>query len=405
MLSGPFDILGLLEQAKQAVFSNLPEYGGGLAVFAAAVVIVRLGIKALAGRSSSGVKNVRAPDVSEPPADAPVPDSDSSGRDGADSAQKEEEKQKEIEQDIEREKLKELFELFDEGKDRPEELEKTAEDKELEELGLDRQELKGLKEQYKELVNEITALLEQGLTASQTAKSLVSRTAEQISVMELRPLIEAMGCFLKQNKDVEKGAVVIGYDPALERKAALNALKHGGYEEAVEFLERRAASAESRAGTSRREDIRGKAMDEAAGLYRAAAVLSRPADLEKSFEFLKKSKECAPAHPLTEALMARAYYETGKTKKAEELFSAAIEHGERNDYAVQYAAKMVPQIRTERTMQHASRIRENYEKRLEDVEGRQLTARNMMEIQKQKRPVSRLVLEEMRERSAERVNA
>lgn len=407
MLSGPFDILGLFEQAKEAVFSNLPEYGGGLAVFAVAAVVVRLGVKALIGSSSSGTKNSRAPDTPEPPSDAPVSDSDSSGRESADSAEKEkeEEKQKQTERDIEREKLKELFELFDEGKDMPEELEKTGEDKELEALGLDRQELKGLKEQYKELVNEITSLLEQGLTASQTAKSLISRTTEQISVMELRPLIEALGCFLKQNKEVEKSTAVIGHDPTLERKAVLNALKHGEYEEALSFLERRASMAENRAGTSRREDIRGKAMDEAAGLYRAAAVLLRPADPEKSFGFLKKSRECVPEHPLTETLMARAYFESGKTKKAEELFCAAVEHGERNDYAVQYAARMVPQIRTERTMQHAARIRENYEKRLEDVEGRQLTAQNLMEIQKQKKPANRFVLEELRERSAERVNA
>lgn len=406
MLSGPFDILGLFDQAKEAVFSNLPEYGGGIAFFAAAAVIVRLGIKALAGRSS-GTKNARAPDAPEPPADAPASDSDSSARESADSAEKEkeEEKQKEIERDIEREKLKELFELFDEGKDKPEELEKTGEDKELEELGLDRQELKGLKEQYKELVNEITSLLEQGLTASQAAKSLISRTAEQIPVMELRPLIEAMGCFLKQNKEVEKTAAVIGHDPALERKAGLNALKRGDYEEALGFLERRAAMAENRARTSRREDIRGKAMEDAAGLYRAAAVVLRPSEPEKSFGFLKKSNECIPAHPLTETMMARAYYESGKTKKAEKLFCAAMEHGERNDYAVRYAARMVPQIRTERTMLHAARIRENYEKRLEDVEGRQLISRNLIEIQKQKKTVSRFVLEEMRERSAERVNA
>lgn len=405
MLSSPFDIFGLLDRLKETAGPYLPEYGGILGAAAVLAVVVRTGLKLFAGKpASSGTKVNAAPDSGV--------NADSAGSGGEKvseeerSPEKQQERQKEEELRKTQEQLKELFELFDEGKEKPAELQKTQEDKELEELGLERRDLENLKEQYKELVVEIAALIEKGLTPVQTAKALVSRTTEQIPVMELQPLIEAMSCFLKKNEELEKNTAVIGMDPLFEQKAALSALKRGDYETAFDFLERRADEAMNKADSSHRSDVRGPALEQAAALYRAVGVLARPVDPEKSFEALKKSKDCDHENAVTGALLARAYYESGKTKKAESLFENVAADTKENDYAVRYAAEMIPQIRTERAMLHARRIREEYENRLEETEGRSKTAQNIpLSLRKQtevSRTDNRFVAEELRERGNER---
>lgn len=405
MLSSPFDIFGLLDQLKETAGAYLPEYGGALGAVAVTAVVVRTGAKLFAGTpASSGVNVNAAPDGGA--------NADSAGAGGAGASEEEkspekrQEQQKEDELRKTQEQLKELFELFDDGKEKPPELQKTQEEKELEELGLDRRDLEDLKERYKELTVEIAALLEKGLNPTQTAKSLISRTTEQIPVMELQPLIEAMSCFLKKSEKPEKNTAVIGMDPLFEQKAALSALKRGDYETAFDFLERRADELLNKADSSHRSDVRKPALEQAGALYRAVGVLARPVDPEKSFEALKKSMECDHENTATGALLARAYYESGKNKKAENLFENVASAAEKDDYAAQYAMQMISQIRAERTMLHARRIREEYENRLEETEGRRRTAQNvplsLLKRAEVNRANNRFVAEELRERGNER---
>ena len=276
-------------------------------------------------------------------------------------------------------------------------------------FGSETNNLEELKEQYKELVVQITALIEKGLTPDQTAKALIARTVEQIPVIEFQPLIEAMNCFLQKNENSEKNTAVIGMDPLFEQKAALSALKRGDYETAFDFLERRAEEELHKADSTHRSDVRGRSSEQAARFYRALGVLARPIDPEKSFEALKKSRDCDHKNGLTEALLARAYYESGKTKKAENLFEDVVLKNQQQDYAVRYAQEMIPQIRSERTMLHARRIREEYEHRLEETEGRQKTAQNIPLAARRRAEINRagkrFVAEELRERGYERDSA
>lgn len=376
MLSSPFDISGLWDGLSQTVAPYLSEYGGmaGVAVFLA--VTVRAGLKILGGKPAS-VKQPSAPsvpDVSDSRSDGDGAGGSDGGEQRAAGKENDRQAEKDAEQKRAQEQLKELFALFDEGKDRPQENQKTAEDKELEELGLERPDLQKLREKYADLAAEIAALIERGANASQTAKALIGRTTEQIPVMELRPLIEAIECFLLKNAGREKDTAVIGVDPLFEQRAALSALKRGDYETAVSFLERRAESELRKAESSHRADVRAPAADRAAVLYRAAGVLARPFDAEKSFDSLKKSKECDAENTLTDALLARAYYESGKTAKAEKMFEAVARDAERDDYAGAYAAQTLSEIRTAEVMRQARRIRENYEQMLEETEGRRLVS-------------------------------
>lgn len=408
MLASPYDILGLPERFIGSVMAFLPENTGRIGSLIVFAVLFRIGVKVLSGRSGAG-SSVRISVPSEPdssePSDAPADaGSSAGGEERADDKQIDAEKQKEQARLKAEEQLKELFEMVQD--DSEIKRRKTQEEKELEELGLEREDLEQLKEQYKNLTAEISALLEKGLSAEQTAKTLTAKTAEQIPLMELQPLIEAMSEFLKQNGNTEKNAPVIGMDPRFEQRAALSALKRGDYESALGFLERHAVEAMNKASSSHRTDVSAPALEQAASLYRAIGVLTRPLDPERSFEALKKSKELSGENTLTDALIARAYYESGKTKKAENVFENIAGRSGENDYAAQYASEMVSQIRTERTMQHAHRIREDYENRLGDVEGRQKTDHTLLQ-QKHRAEVVRangrfLAAEEVRERDNER---
>ena len=129
-------------------------------------------------------------------------------------------------------------------------------------------------------------------------------------------------------------------------------------------------------------------------------------DPERSFDALKKSKELVAENTLTDALIARAYYESGKEKKARQAFEQIAENVNEGDYAAQYAAQMLSQIRTQRVMQQAERIREEYEHRLGDVEGRQKTDQRETLQQRKRAEVaranSRFIADEGRERDNER---
>lgn len=406
------DFADQFAQAMDYLAAHLPQSSGFALMFIGLFIAIRIVAKLIIGGNSGGGSSgmsglVSAADTN---IEKEAADSSSGGNGAGDSAEAEkqneagrEQKQKDLDRDKllnDAQKLQELFELLDDDREMPEELRKTQEEKELEELGMDKQDLSNLKEQHKELVSEISALIEKGLTKAQVANSLISRTTEQVPLMELRPLIEAMTNFLKKNEEMTKDVAVVGVDKDFERKAALSALKRGEYEAAFGYLERAAEQAEVRVQSTRREDVRAPAMAEAGNLYRAVAVLSRPLDAEKSFRFLKKSKECEPNNPLTNTMIARAYYETGKTKQAENLFSELSSARSGEDYTVSYAAEMLSQIRVQRTSAHAERIRRNYEERLGDAEGREQVSLSQSEKAiRQQKAKNAFVMGELRERS------
>ena len=277
----------------------------------------------------------------------------------------------EKENEKKKESLEELFDLFSAEARKERRIEKP-EEQELESLGLNKQLSEDLRRRIDELIQQIAGLMEKGLTDGQIAKALTSRSGSEIPLMELQPLIEALNCFLNSEYlKTDKEIAVIGIDPDFERKAAYSALMRGDYDEAFAFLERAAEKAENRAASSRRGDVKKTCEQEAAEIYRSIAALARPVNMEKSFEALQKSRNCAPKDTLTSAMIGRAYYESGKTKQAQKVFEDILtrtDEAER-DYPGAYALGMLPQIRSERTMLHARRIRENYEQRLDEALG------------------------------------
>lgn len=274
-----------------------------------------------------------------------------------------ERKQEQQREKTEQEKLKELFELFDEGKSKPAELQQEQQneqeqERENEELGERTEAVKGLREQAEKLIDDILALANKGMSGQALAKALTSRCAADIPPMELKPTIEAMEAFLKKN---DAKTAVIGMDADFERKGALSALLRGDYENACDYLERRADDADKRAEATHRGDVKRDALHEAAALHRAIAVLTRPHNPARSFNELKESDEREPDNALTVAMMGRAYAESGKPEKAAETFDKAAEIGEKDDYAAQYAAEQAEAIRFQAVAVQAARIRENYE--------------------------------------------
>ncbi len=410
MLSSPFDIFGALDRVLESVD---PLGYGGIASGVAVAAAAGIGIKVLkAATSGSGsVSKGSAPSVGKP-SDSQNADAKSDARGVEENPEKQQEQQKQRDEEKRKEdelrrsqeKLSELFELFE--NDRKEDEQEKREEKERDELGDERPDLEKLKEQYKELVAEIASLIEKGMTAEQTAKELISRTTEQISAMEYRPLIETMMFFLQKQEKGGKNTAVIGVDPQFEQRAALSALKRGDQEVALDYLERRAAEELKEASSSRRNDVCCPAMEQAASLYRAIGVLTRPTDPERSFEALKKSAGIEPENTETQALIARAYYESGRKEKAEQTFENIAGNGRGKDYVVHYAAQKSCEIKTDRVMQHAVRIREEYENRLSDVEGRQKT--DALSLQKQKRAEvmranNRFIADELHDRDNEHV--
>ena len=225
------------------------------------------------------------------------------------------------------------------------------------------------------LIEEITALSDKGLKKSQIAKTLTARQGSEVPLMEMMPLIEALSCFLNEQKLYgEKETAVIGVDPDFERKAAYSALLRGDYEEALDFLER-AAEKQAEGLSSRRGDFRERAKREAAELYQAIGVLARPYDMERSFDALQKAHKLHPDDTLTAAMIGRAYYESGKGETAVAVFKDIAERSNgQTDYAADYAARMIPAVRTEAALIEAARIRTDYERKLDDLfGGREIT--------------------------------
>lgn len=372
------ELYDFLKKAFDLLSSSASGYGGLGLMIVAAFVGVRVLKKMIFKNGSSGAGGLEGLGNSESAAGAKEEsssaDSGTAGTEGRAEAEMQktpEQMLQEKENQKKKESLEELFDLFSAEAKKERRIEKP-EEQELESLGLNKQLSEDLRRQIDELIQQIAALMEKGLTDGQIAKALTSRAGSEIPLMELQPLIEALNCFLNSEYlKTDKEIAVIGIDPDFERKAAYSALMRGDYDEAFAFLERAAEKVENRAASSRRGDVKKTCEQEAAEIYRSIAVLARPVDMEKSFEALQKSHDFVPKDPLTFAMIGRAYYESGKTKQAQKVFEdmLSLEDEAGRDFPGVYAAGMVPQIRVERTMLHARRIRENYEQKLDEALG------------------------------------
>ncbi len=373
------ELYDFLKKVFDVLSSSASGYGGlGLMIIAAFVGVSVLkkmifkkeasgagGLEGLgSGESAAGSK---ADSSSSPDGEA----ADTDGRAEAEISKTPEQMLQEKENEKKKESLEELFDLFSAEAKKERRIEKP-EEQELESLGLNKQLSEDLRRRIDELIQQVADLMEKGLTDGQIAKALTSRSGSEIPLMELQPLIEALNCFLNgEYLKTDKEITVIGIDPDFERKAAYSALMRGDYDEAFAFLERAAEKAGNRAASSRRGDVKKACEQEAAEIYRSIAALARPVDMEKSFEALQKSHDFSPKDSLTSAMIGRAYYESGKTKQAQKIFEEVLvlaDEAER-DFPAAYASGMIPQIRTERTMLHARRIRQNYEQKLDEALG------------------------------------
>lgn len=305
------------------------------------------------------------------------------------------EKQKEAEENKKKDSLEELFDLFTSDAKKERRIQQP-EEMELEKLGIGKEMASDLRTKVDYLISEIVSLMDKGLKDSQIAKTLTSRSAAEIPLIELQPLIDAMNCFLNEECfHAEKEVSVIGVDPGFERKAVFSALLKGDYDDALIFLENGAERAESKAFSSQRKDIKQAAENEAVELYLAIAALARPVSTEKSFEALKKAYDYAPKNPMVSALIGRAYYENGQTKQAQSIFEKSLENTPvvENDVALSYMSEMVPKIRMERTALHAARIRKEYENLVgDDFEAHLRTPQEQ---------TNQFILNEIRERGSE----
>ncbi|MGN0905167.1 MAG: tetratricopeptide repeat protein [Alphaproteobacteria bacterium] len=373
------ELYDFLKKAFDLLSSSASGYGGlGLMIVAAFVgisvlkkMIFKKGSSGAGGLEGLGGGESAAGSKAESSSSAESETADTEGRAEAERPKTPEQMLQEKENEKKKESLEELFDLFSAEARKERRIEKP-EEQELESLGLNKQLSEDLRRRIDELIQQIAGLMEKGLTDGQIAKALTSRSGSEIPLMELQPLIEALNCFLNSEYlKTDKEIAVIGIDPDFERKAAYSALMRGDYDEAFAFLERAAEKAENRAASSRRGDVKKTCEQEAAEIYRSIAALARPVNMEKSFEALQKSRNCAPKDTLTSAMIGRAYYESGKTKQAQKVFEDILtrtDEAER-DYPGAYALGMLPQIRSERTMLHARRIRENYEQRLDEALG------------------------------------
>lgn len=362
MLSSPFDVFGILaERLQQADASVLTGYGLALGGVPLLVVFVRAAAKAMSRNLSGGGADAPSGGNGE------SGDESGGGAGGDGDSKRQSEKNKEEERQKTQDQLKELFDLFNDSK--REKNDRSKNEKEEEKLGEKRQKFEKLKEKYAEMAGQIADMIEKRLTPAQMARALISRTTEQIPEIELQSLIDAMSAFLRKNGEPEIHTGVIGVDPLFEQRGALSALKRGDFAFVLDFLESQAAEELDKAGNSHRADVKRPALKRAADLYRAIGVLARPVDAEKSFDALKKSRETDENDLLTQALIARAYYESGKSEKAVEMLDA-VARSDRGGAATRYARRTVSEIRTELVAFHAARIRENYEDRLSETEDR-----------------------------------
>ncbi len=370
------ELYDLLKDLFDNVNANVSGYGGlGIAVIGGFFLL-----KFVTNRLKKKGSAQTADKLSQP--EETAEESSGGGGENAGGAENEKaDREKEREEDRKkRESLEELFALFaspENETDKKERLQKKLEEekREAEELGAKKELAAELRAKIDRLIEEITALSDKGLKKSQIAKTLTARQGSEVPLMEMMPLIEALSCFLNEQKLYgEKETAVIGVDPDFERKAAYSALLRGDYEEALDFLER-AAEKQAEGLSSRRGDFRERAKREAAELYQAIGVLARPYDMERSFDALQKAHKLHPDDTLTAAMIGRAYYESGKGETAVAVFKDIAERSNgQTDYAADYAARMIPAVRTEAALIEAARIRTDYERKLDDLfGGREIT--------------------------------
>lgn len=216
-----------------------------------------------------------------------------------------------------------------------------------------------LRAQLEFLTGEVSALIAKGLSDEQTAQNLLGRI-QNAAVDELAPLIDAM-LLLVRARGVSEQARALGVSGNMEQKAAMSALARGNPSPAVDFFQNRAKEMLQSAKSARGAPEKNEFMTLAGEFYRAGAAVLRPFDLNKSWDGLRRARECDPQNPVSAMMEARARHENGQGAKAREMFKDIAQSGlDMPDYVKEYVDKMIPQITAERTLKHAARIKENY---------------------------------------------
>ena len=334
----------------------------GVGAFVSARLIGRL----IFGKSSGGSSGFAGPAAA---AAASASSSAAAEEEAAASAAAEAEReQAEYEQAMqqareqtEQEIVNELFELVDDGRETDEQREEREKEEEKEaELGKEREEIRGLRETYAALIAQITELSAKGLSCADMTRTIALNDASRMPADELNRVIGAMSAFLDGQTEKSAHAAV---NADHERRAALSALKRGDYEEAFDYLDRRADAAESKMKGTRRGDIRAEARGEAVFFRHALAVLSRPVDVERSFDALQKADELEPENPTTEMMIGQLMAETGNHKGAEQYYGAAASRGGEE---AEIAAERLSDLRFGRVALEAARIGRDYAERFAD---------------------------------------
>lgn len=198
-------------------------------------------------------------------------------------------------------------------------------------------ELRALSES---VIGKVQALAAKGLSDEQIMQNLFGRVRAGAPLEELVPSADAVLLLLRGRATAEQTRP--GVSDNMEQKAALSALTRGNPNPAAAFFQNRAKELTRQAKTTRSALDKEDKMFLAGELYRAGAAVFRPFDLNKSWEFLCRARECDPQNPVSEMMAARACHENGQTKKAAEMFKNIARNGaDVPDYVQTYADKMI----------------------------------------------------------------
>jgi len=293
-------------------------------------------------------------------------------------AENEEKKKEKAKKDREKDSLGLLFDM--EQTAGP--VRKTAETAQRETkttvLGQARPDARLLHDQNLALTAAVINLSAKGLTPAQMMNNLSSR-GQKPPADEIMPIIDAVRLMIKHGKDTARAAARVGEDSALTVNAALKALAKGEPQAAFRILEKLAADKTTAIKAAKTPQEKLAVMREIGEALRAKSTLERPFDFDRSFDSLAKARQFDPSDPLTEALVARAYYETGKTKTAKKIFAELARQTDEKTagFSMDYARVMMPKIASERAFSHAGKIRKEYDDRLASTSGRQKTSQRM----------------------------
>ena len=293
-------------------------------------------------------------------------------------AEEEEKKKEKTKKDREKDSLNLLFDMEQTAAPTRKTAETAQRETKTTVLGQTRPDLLLLRDQNLALTAAVVDLSGKGLNPAQMINNLASR-GQKPPADEIMPIIDAVRMIVKHGKDSARAAARVGEDSALTVNAALKALAKGEPQAAFRILEKIAAEKTTAIKAAQTPQEKLAVMREIGDALRAKSTLERPFDFDRSFDSLAKARQFDPSNPLTEALVARAYYETGKTKTAKKIFAELARQSDEKTagFSMDYAREMMPKIASERAFSHAGKIRKEYDERLASTSGRQKTSQRM----------------------------